>query len=122
MSSPGRTPSVSEYGHVGSASSDGGRGSLSLRSWLLARIDTWQLRQWLVVEVLIGVLEFHDIAMEDGSMARIARYLVFDTPIGRLQRRTQRGRKRVPKRFKRLPINTKQKPHSMLVNWLTLRE
>jgi hypothetical protein len=25
------------------------------------------LRQWLVVEVLIGILEFHDFAMEDGE-------------------------------------------------------
>jgi hypothetical protein len=58
MSSPGRTPSVSEYGHGGSAS----RVGAPSRSCLLR--DTWNLRQWLVVEVLIGILEVHDIAME----------------------------------------------------------
>ena len=45
-----------------------------MRSWLLERIDTWQLhrlRQWLVVEVLIGILQFHDIAMEDGEKSEV---------------------------------------------------
>lgn len=32
---------------------------------------TWHLRQWLVVEVLIGILEFHNIAMEDDEECEV---------------------------------------------------
>lgn len=54
------TPSVSEYGHRVEIES-----GVLLRSWVLK--DTWHVRRWLVVEVLIGILEFHDIAMEDDA-------------------------------------------------------
>ena len=57
--SPGRTPSVSEYGH----GRHQGRGPCAELAPDVPK-DTWHLRQWLVVEVLIGILEFHDIAIE----------------------------------------------------------
>lgn len=85
MTSPGRTPSVSEYGHGGSPWSASRAGPLP---GAVFSKDTWHLRQWLVVEVLIGILEFHDIAMEGDEDREVSSTWYSDS--SDLQRRTQR--------------------------------
>jgi hypothetical protein len=66
--------------------------------------DTWHLRQWLVVEVLIGILEFHDIAMEGDEDREVSSTWYSDS--SDLQRRTQRDGDRFLDNL--MPINTKR--------------